>query len=90
MRPTIFVPLFVLLVLCIVPLFLGLGLILSPYQVGNLLSDAFVIFPPVERADSPQRWYYRAFGLAIIAVWASALHHMYVSALLPLIDALRR
>ena len=90
MRPTIFVPVFILAALCIVPLFLGLSLILAPYRTGNLLSDAFVIFPPVERADSPRQWHSRVVGLAIIAAWSLAVRHLYVNALLPLITAFRQ
>jgi hypothetical protein len=85
MRPTILVPLFIILLLCTVPLVVGIGLLVFPSRVANLLSDAFVVFPSVQSANSPARWWYRLFGVAIIGVSALAVHHFYGSTLMPLI-----
>jgi len=77
MRPTLFVPVFIYLALCTVPLGLGLNLVLFPRRAANFLHDAFVIFPPVESFEAGRRLFYRLLGLMLLAVWAVGMYMIY-------------
>jgi hypothetical protein len=77
MRPTLFVPVFIYLALCIVPLGLGLNLVLFPRRAAIFLHDAFAIVPPVESFEAGRGWFYRLLGLILLAAWAVGMYLIY-------------
>jgi hypothetical protein len=77
MRPTIFVPVFIYIAICTVPLGVGLNLLLAPIRTGNLLHDAFAIFPALSSQEAAKRRLYRLLGLILIAGWAVGVSAIY-------------
>jgi hypothetical protein len=60
--------LLIYLIICTIPLVLGVYLLAAPRRGGNFLNDAFAIFPHVERGDRLKELFYRALGLGLILV----------------------
>ena len=85
MRPTVLVPLFIYLLICTVPLGLGLKLIVSPEATGNFLHDTFNIFPAIETSEVTKRRFYRGLGLVLLAAWAGAVYSVYTHIIFPLL-----
>jgi hypothetical protein len=64
--------LLIYLILCTVPLGLGLYLLFSPRRAGNFLNGAFAIFPFVEAKGTLRKLLYRALGIGFI--WVSVFY----------------
>jgi hypothetical protein len=56
------------LILCTVPLGLGVFLLFAPRRGGNFLNDAFAIFPHVEQGDTFKKLFYRILGIGFMLV----------------------
>src|SRR5262249_34884934 len=84
MRPTLFVPIVIYLLICTVPLTLGIKLLVAPGRTGNFLHDAFIVFPAVEPSEAGKRRFYRALGLILVGVSLGVLYSAYVR-VLPLV-----
>jgi len=85
-----FIQLFLIyVIICTVPLGLGLFLLFAPRRGGNFLNDAFAIFPAVEERDLLKRICYRALGLGFISVSTFYIHQIYVNIGLPVAHFLR-
>jgi len=57
--------LLIYLIICTIPLVLGVYLLAAPRRGGNFLNDAFASFPHVERGDRLKELFYRALGPGI-------------------------
>lgn len=78
------------LIICTVPLGLGVYLVLAPRRAGNFLNDAFAIFPHVEQKDGLKKLSYRAGGLGLIAVSVFYIHQIYWNILAPISHYFRK
>jgi hypothetical protein len=72
------------MVLCTVPLGLGVCLLFAPRRAGNFLSDAFAIFPHVEPKSWLKKMFYRVIGLGFIGVSAFYTHQIYWNLVSPI------
>jgi hypothetical protein len=55
-------------ILCLVPLGLGVSLLVTPIRTGTFLNEAFAIFPRVQDEDGWTQWFYRALGVGCMAL----------------------
>jgi hypothetical protein len=77
------------LILCSVPLGLGMSLLFAPRRAGNFLNDAFAIFPHVEPEETFKKLFYRGLGMGFIAVSVFYGHQIYVGLVRPIAHYLR-
>jgi hypothetical protein len=85
-----FIQLFLLyLLLCTVPLGLGVILLVAPGRGGNFLNDAFAIFPAVEHRDRLKKLWYRGLGVGFMAVSIFYIHQIYLNIGMPVAHFMR-
>ena len=65
-------------VICTVPLGLGLYLIFVPRRAGNFLNDAFALFPHVEPHHRLKKILYQILGVALVFVSLYYIHQIYI------------
>jgi len=76
-------------VLCTVPLGLGIYLLLAPRRGDNFLNRAFAIFPPVQPEDRSKKLFYQALGFGLVLVSRFYILQIYTNIASPLIHFLR-
>jgi hypothetical protein len=77
-------------VICTVPLVVGLYLILSPRRAGNALNDAFAIFPHVEPQQRLKKLLYQGLGVALVLVSLFYIRQIYIGLALPIAHFLKK
>ena len=68
----LFAPIFVLGIQVLGSLLLGCFLLLTPVRAGNLLHDAFLVFPQVRRDDRLKKLCLRLLGAGLIVLAVKA------------------
>jgi hypothetical protein len=81
---------FIYLVVCTVPLGLGVCLLFAPRRAGNFLNDAFAIFPHVEPEDAFKKLFYRVLGIGSVATSAFYIHQVFGNLVRPIARYLMR
>ena len=76
-------------ILCLVPLGLGVFLLVTPRRAGTFLNEAFAIFPSIEGANHWKRWLYRALGLGCVALSGYFFHQILGNLVLPVVRSLQ-
>jgi hypothetical protein len=77
-------------VICTVPLGLGLYLIVSPRRGGNALNDAFAIFPHVEPQQWLKKFLYQGLGVGLVSVSLYYIRQIYIGLALPIAHFLKK
>jgi hypothetical protein len=77
------------LIICTIPLALGIYLIVAPRRAGNFLSDAFALFPHVEPEDRLKKLLYQVLGAGLVLASIFYIHQIYWNIVAPIVNFLR-